>query len=137
MQHVSVVCNHRVICQKGKVTQTHHIRSSNDFGKERVLVCWVHSFLFLFFCPADGTCACKSSSQIRRNLLQLFPAARAEKLSQAGRGSHIKSVFLHNWPCVWSLGWKTLCLFLKATKTLSLLWRSLISTAVIVFLSLQ
>lgn len=40
-----------------------------------------------------------------------FNQPEPKKLSQAGRGSHIKSVFLHNWPCVWSLGWKILLSF--------------------------
>lgn len=75
-------------------------------------------------CPAGGTCARKSSSQIRKSLPRLFPAARAEKLSQAGRGSYIKSVSAQLALCLVS-GMEDPLSFYKQLKLSFLTWRRL------------
>lgn len=69
-----------------KVNQYHHQHINNDFGQKQICM------LGLVFHPAGGIKCLQSSCQIRKCLLQIFPPARPEKFSQAGRGSYIKSV---------------------------------------------
>lgn len=86
------------------MNQYHHQHISNDFGQKQVYVWWVLSFI-------------QQVAQVFAN-----PTARSTKVSSrfshqpdqknlVRRGEEATlNLFLHNWPCVWSLGWKTLCL---------------------------
>lgn len=86
------------------MNQKHEQHISHDFGQKQVLVCWV----------------CLFSSRWHMSLQILLPdpqksssgfSHQPDQKNLVRRGEEATlNLFLHNWPCVWSLGWKTLCL---------------------------
>lgn len=72
------------------------------------------------FSPAGGARLCES---FLPRSFKIFPgfSQQPNQKNLVRRGEEATlNLFLHNWPCVCSLGWKTV--FLKATKTLFLTW---------------